>query len=155
MMTLMGTHDLAMRMAELARATAVPRRVDDVLVDVTATAKELIDALSLAAGAKRISCGARASSVAPPTTNATTVLSAAAVRRGLIAVPRKPRMWCTRRASSDLRSHAPRANETAPPASRCSASRTRLPAYAFGARVRGLVAIRGRHAAQGAGGIPP
>jgi GAF domain-containing protein len=47
-MTLMGTHDLALRMAELARATAVPRSVDDVLADVTTTAKELIEGVDLA-----------------------------------------------------------------------------------------------------------
>jgi GAF domain-containing protein len=47
-MTLMGTHDLALRMAELARSTAVPRRVDEVLADVTATAKELIEGVEVA-----------------------------------------------------------------------------------------------------------
>jgi GAF domain-containing protein len=47
-MTVMGTHDLALRMAELARATAVPRLVDEVLADVTATAKELIEGVDLA-----------------------------------------------------------------------------------------------------------
>ncbi|KUH86978.1 MULTISPECIES: GAF and ANTAR domain-containing protein [unclassified Mycobacterium] len=36
------THELAERMAELARASAPPRTVDQVLEDVTATAKELI-----------------------------------------------------------------------------------------------------------------
>ena len=36
------THDLAQRMAEMARAVAAPRSVDDVLCDVTSTAKELI-----------------------------------------------------------------------------------------------------------------
>ena len=36
------THELAERMAELARAAAPPRAVDDVLNDVTVTAKELI-----------------------------------------------------------------------------------------------------------------
>ena len=35
-------HDLAVRMAELARAAAAPRSVEDVLSDVTAAAKELI-----------------------------------------------------------------------------------------------------------------
>ncbi|MDT5015391.1 MAG: hypothetical protein QOD39_1551 [Mycobacterium sp.] len=35
-------HDLAQRMAELARSVAAPRSVEEVLSDVTATAKELI-----------------------------------------------------------------------------------------------------------------
>lgn len=41
-MTQPRNYDLARRMAELARAAAAPRSVDDVLSDVTATAKELI-----------------------------------------------------------------------------------------------------------------
>lgn len=41
-MTAPRNHDLAQRMAELARASAAPRSVDDVLADVTAAAKELI-----------------------------------------------------------------------------------------------------------------
>jgi GAF domain-containing protein len=41
-MTQPRNHDLARRMAELARAAAAPRSVDDVLSDVTSTAKELI-----------------------------------------------------------------------------------------------------------------
>ena len=40
-------HDLALRMAELARVTAL-RKVDDVLADVTATAKELIPGVDVA-----------------------------------------------------------------------------------------------------------
>jgi GAF domain-containing protein len=40
-------HDLAVRMAELARTTAL-RKVDDVLADVTATAKELIPGVDVA-----------------------------------------------------------------------------------------------------------
>lgn len=40
-MTSDAQHDLALRMAELARSTAL-RTVDDVLVDVTAAATELI-----------------------------------------------------------------------------------------------------------------
>jgi GAF domain-containing protein len=40
-------HDLALRMAELARSTAL-RGVDDVLADVTAAAKQLIDGVDLA-----------------------------------------------------------------------------------------------------------
>jgi GAF domain-containing protein len=41
------THDLAVRMAELARTLAL-RKVDDVLADVTATAKELIPGVDVA-----------------------------------------------------------------------------------------------------------
>jgi GAF domain-containing protein len=41
------THDLAVRMAELARTIAL-RKVDDVLADVTATAKELIPGVDIA-----------------------------------------------------------------------------------------------------------
>jgi GAF domain-containing protein len=41
-------HDLAQRMAELARASAAPRSVEDVLSDVTATAKELIPGVDTA-----------------------------------------------------------------------------------------------------------
>jgi GAF domain-containing protein len=41
-MTEPRNHDLAARMAELARAAAAPRPVNDVLSDVTAAAKELI-----------------------------------------------------------------------------------------------------------------
>ncbi|KUH70102.1 histidine kinase [Mycolicibacterium novocastrense] len=41
-MTQPRTHELAERMAELARASAPPRTVDDVLNDVTATARELM-----------------------------------------------------------------------------------------------------------------
>ena len=40
-------HDLAFRMAELARSTAL-RKVDDVLADVTATAMELIEGVDVA-----------------------------------------------------------------------------------------------------------
>jgi GAF domain-containing protein len=40
-------HDLALRMAELARSTSL-RKVDDVLADVTAAAKELIEGVDLA-----------------------------------------------------------------------------------------------------------
>jgi GAF domain-containing protein len=47
-MTSFGKHELALRMAELARSTAVPRKVDDVLADVTATAMELIDGVDAA-----------------------------------------------------------------------------------------------------------
>jgi len=41
-MTKPRNYDLAQRMAELARASAAPRSVEDVLADVTATARELI-----------------------------------------------------------------------------------------------------------------
>ena len=41
-MTQPRNHDLARRMAELARASAAPRSVEDVLSDVTAAAMELI-----------------------------------------------------------------------------------------------------------------
>jgi GAF domain-containing protein len=41
-------HDLAIRMAELARSTAQPRSVEDVLADVTAAAKELIEGVDIA-----------------------------------------------------------------------------------------------------------
>lgn len=41
-MTQPRTHELAGRMAELARASAAPRTVDDVMKDVTTTATELI-----------------------------------------------------------------------------------------------------------------
>lgn len=43
----MQNNELAVRMAELARATAL-RRVDDVFLDVTAAAKELIPAVAVA-----------------------------------------------------------------------------------------------------------
>src|SRR5262245_32128713 len=41
-MTTPRNHDLAQRMAVLARAAAAPRRVEDVLSDVTGAAMELI-----------------------------------------------------------------------------------------------------------------
>lgn len=41
-MTELSGHELAQRMAELARAVAAPRKVEDVLSDVTAEAKRLI-----------------------------------------------------------------------------------------------------------------
>lgn len=44
----MSDHDLARRMAELARTVAAPRKVDDVLLDVTTAAKELIPGADLA-----------------------------------------------------------------------------------------------------------
>ncbi|MFI5510309.1 GAF and ANTAR domain-containing protein [Mycobacterium sp. NPDC051804] len=47
-MAAIQNHELAQRMAELARAAASPRSVDDVLMDVTATAKELIPGVGTA-----------------------------------------------------------------------------------------------------------
>ena len=47
-MTEVRNHDLAQRMAELARAAAAPRSVEEVLSDVTATAKELIPGVDTA-----------------------------------------------------------------------------------------------------------
>jgi len=44
----LASHELAHRMAELARASASPRSVEDVLSDVTATAKELIPGVDTA-----------------------------------------------------------------------------------------------------------
>jgi GAF domain-containing protein len=41
-------HDLAIRMAELARSTAMPRSLDEILADVTGTAKELIEGVDVA-----------------------------------------------------------------------------------------------------------
>ncbi|MGO4446594.1 GAF and ANTAR domain-containing protein [Mycobacterium sp. 2YAF39] len=47
-MAQIGTHDLARRMGELARAAAAPRTVEEVLSDVTATAQELIPGVGTA-----------------------------------------------------------------------------------------------------------
>jgi GAF domain-containing protein len=47
-MTGVRNHDLAERMAELARAAAAPRTVGEVLTDVTKTAKELIPGVDTA-----------------------------------------------------------------------------------------------------------
>ena len=47
-MTEVRNHDLAQRMAELARAAASPRSVEEVLSDVTATVKELIPGVDTA-----------------------------------------------------------------------------------------------------------
>ncbi len=47
-MTERRNHDLAVRMAELARIAAGPRRVEDVLSDVTAAAKELVPGVDTA-----------------------------------------------------------------------------------------------------------
>jgi GAF domain-containing protein len=44
----MQNHDLALRMAELARSMAMPRSVEEVLKDVTAAAKELIPGVDVA-----------------------------------------------------------------------------------------------------------
>lgn len=48
MVDLMSPHGLAQRMADLARASAAPRSVDEVLSDVTATARELIPGVDTA-----------------------------------------------------------------------------------------------------------
>lgn len=47
-MTETRTHDLAVRMAELARSVAAPRKLDDILSGVTAAAKELIPGVDAA-----------------------------------------------------------------------------------------------------------
>jgi GAF domain-containing protein len=47
-MTQESSHDLAVRMADLARAVASPRGLDDVLTNVTAAAKELISGVDTA-----------------------------------------------------------------------------------------------------------
>lgn len=56
-------HDLAQRMAELARAVAAPRSVEEVLSDVTATAMELIPGVD-AAGILLIAKGGKFESLA-------------------------------------------------------------------------------------------
>jgi GAF domain-containing protein len=62
-MTEHRNHDLAMRMAELARAAAAPRRVEDVLSDVTAAAVELIPGTDTA-GVLLIAKGGKFDSIA-------------------------------------------------------------------------------------------
>lgn len=62
-MTAPRNHDLAQRMAELARASAAPRSVGDVLSDVTAAAKELIPGADTA-GVLLVGKGGRFDSVA-------------------------------------------------------------------------------------------
>jgi GAF domain-containing protein len=62
-MTESRNHDLAARMAELARATAAPRSVNDVLTDVTAAAKELIPGAE-SAGVLMVGKGGRFESLA-------------------------------------------------------------------------------------------
>ncbi|MDM3975845.1 GAF and ANTAR domain-containing protein [Mycobacterium marseillense] len=56
-------HELAVRMAELAREIATPRSLDDVLADVTAAAVELIPAADLA-GVLLLKAGGQFESVA-------------------------------------------------------------------------------------------
>src|SRR5689334_23646407 len=56
-------HDLAQRMAELARSVAAPRRVEDVLADVTSTARELIPGVDTA-GVLLVGKGGRFESLA-------------------------------------------------------------------------------------------
>jgi GAF domain-containing protein len=55
--------DLAQRMAELARSAAAPRSVDEVLADVTATAKELIPGVDTA-GVLLVAAGGKFESLA-------------------------------------------------------------------------------------------
>jgi GAF domain-containing protein len=62
-MTQPRNYDLARRMAELARGAAAPRSVDEVLFDVTSTAKELIPGTDTA-GVLLIGKGGRFDSVA-------------------------------------------------------------------------------------------
>lgn len=57
-------HDLAVRMAALARAAAPPRRVEDVLSEVTTAAKELIAGTD-AAGVLLIAKGGKFQTLAP------------------------------------------------------------------------------------------
>ena len=66
-MTEAQNHELAQRMAELARAAASPRSVDDVLSDVTATAKELIPGVDTA-GVLLIRAGGKFETLAPTST---------------------------------------------------------------------------------------
>jgi GAF domain-containing protein len=62
-MTTPRNYDLARRMAELARVSAAPRSVDDVLSDVTSAAKELIPGADTA-GVLLVGKGGRFDSVA-------------------------------------------------------------------------------------------
>ena len=62
-MTQPRNHELAQRMADLARSAAAPRRVEDVLSDVTETAKKLIPGVDTA-GVLLISKGKKFDSVA-------------------------------------------------------------------------------------------
>ncbi len=66
-MTEARNHDLAQRMAELARAAAAPRTVEEVLTDVTATAKELIPGVD-AAGVLLIGKAGKYETLAPTST---------------------------------------------------------------------------------------
>ncbi|MGE2714017.1 GAF and ANTAR domain-containing protein [Mycolicibacterium litorale] len=61
-----NTHDLAMRMAELARSLALPRDLDSILSGVTATAKDLIPGVD-AAGILLVGRGGDFESVAQVT----------------------------------------------------------------------------------------
>ncbi|MHA7652370.1 GAF and ANTAR domain-containing protein [Mycobacterium sp. ML4] len=58
-----SNHDLALRMAELARVVATPRRVEDILTEVTSAAMELIAGVDTA-GILLIGKGGRFDSVA-------------------------------------------------------------------------------------------
>ena len=66
-MTEARNHELAQRMAELARAAAAPRSVEEVLSDVTATAKELIPGVG-AAGVLLIGRAGKYETLAPTST---------------------------------------------------------------------------------------
>lgn len=66
-MTEARNHDLAQRMAELARAAAAPRSVEEVLSDVTATAKELIPGVD-SAGVLLIGKAGKYETLAPTST---------------------------------------------------------------------------------------
>lgn len=60
---MLEAHDLAVRMAELARALAVPRKLDDIMSEVTASAVELIPGVDTA-GILLISKGGKFESLA-------------------------------------------------------------------------------------------
>lgn len=62
-MSLPSNHDLAMRMAELARVVATPRRAEDILAEVTTAAVQLIEGVDTA-GILLISKGGQFESVA-------------------------------------------------------------------------------------------
>ena len=66
-MSQVPNHELAQRMAELARAAASPRSVDDVLSDVTATAKKLIPGVDTA-GVLLIGAGGKFETLAATST---------------------------------------------------------------------------------------
>ncbi|CRZ18198.1 GAF and ANTAR domain-containing protein [Mycolicibacterium neworleansense] len=59
----LSRHDLAVRMADLARTVATPRTVDEILADVTATATELIAGVDTA-GVLLVAAGGKFESLA-------------------------------------------------------------------------------------------